>query len=143
MSRSPARICAFGSRFQVRRDATDVLNTRAIELSVSQPREILFAPLLVLLPGFETYGSEKRQALFPGLEYLENESSSSTADLRGPAALRRVPEPGQRINIEFRLRCADDAWRWLAAELSPVRDEQGTIHEYISVLHDEIGRAHV
>jgi len=60
-------------------------------LTVSKPREILFAPLLVLLPGFETYGTTKQQAIFPGLEYLENEPSSSTADLKGAASDRRVP----------------------------------------------------
>ncbi|MEY4568223.1 MAG: hypothetical protein RLY14_3193, partial [Planctomycetota bacterium] len=60
-------------------------------LTVSDPKEILFAPLLVLLPGFETYNTTKQQAIFPGLEYLENEPSSSTADLRGPASDRRVP----------------------------------------------------
>ena len=60
-------------------------------LSVSKPKEILFAPLLVLLPGFDTYGTAKQQAIFPGLEYLENEPSSSTVDLKGPASIRRVP----------------------------------------------------
>jgi hypothetical protein len=50
-------------------------------------------PLLVLLPGHGWFGSIKGQGLFTSDEYLENERSSSLADLAESAgANRRVPD---------------------------------------------------
>ncbi|HRZ91269.1 MAG TPA: hypothetical protein P5022_00030 [Candidatus Paceibacterota bacterium] len=58
-------------------------------VETSQDREAAFLPL-ILMAVFE--GSpHKGQALLPGLEYLENEPSSSEADLIGPESNRRVP----------------------------------------------------
>jgi hypothetical protein len=82
-------------------------------LSVSKSKEILFAPLLVLLPGNQTYGAAKQQAIFPGLEYLENEPSSSTADLKGPASVRRVPL-AHKITIP--LMAIKDQNTWLSLQ---------------------------
>ena len=56
------------------------------ECSVDAPRDVVFLPLLLLLPGHGSFGALKGQALFAGVEYLENEPSSSTADLTGPGA---------------------------------------------------------
>ena len=61
------------------------------ECLVDAPRDAVFLPLLLLLPGHGSFGPLKGQALFAGVEYLENEPSSSTADLTGPGANRRVP----------------------------------------------------
>ena len=61
------------------------------ECSVDAPRDVVFLPLFLLLPGHGAFGALKGQALFAGVEYLENEPSSSTADLIGPGANRRVP----------------------------------------------------
>jgi len=61
------------------------------ECSVDAPRDVVFLPLLLLLPGHGSFGALKGQALFAGVEYLDNEPSSSTADLTGPGANRRVP----------------------------------------------------
>jgi len=62
-----------------------------VECSVDAPRDVVFLPLLLLLPGHGSFGALKGQALFAGVEYLENEPSSSTADLIKPGADRRVP----------------------------------------------------
>jgi hypothetical protein len=59
--------------------------------SVDVPRDVVFLPLLLVVPGQGSFGALKGQALFAGVEYLENEPSSSTADLNGPGANRRVP----------------------------------------------------
>ncbi|MER3474422.1 MAG: hypothetical protein C4335_10415 [Armatimonadota bacterium] len=71
-------------------------------VTVDRDRAVYFLPMLVLFTGarlFEqnpspplTPGGDKHQALFPGLEYLENEPSSSEADVIGPASKRQVPD---------------------------------------------------
>ena len=49
--------------------------------------------MLLLLPGHGSFGALKGQGLLAGVEYLENEPSSSTADLNEKAgADRRVPD---------------------------------------------------
>ncbi len=53
------------------------------ECSVDAPRDVVFLPLLLLLPGHGSFGSLKGRVLFAGVEYLENEPSSLTADLTG------------------------------------------------------------
>ena len=70
-----------------RGDGTIALHT---VIQVDRDRNVFHLPLLTLLPGFGTFGEEKTQAVLPGVEYLENEPSSSEADVRGPQANRRV-----------------------------------------------------
>ena len=60
-------------------------------VTVDKDREIIFLPMLTILPGVGSFGEKKTQAIFPGLEYLDNEPSSSEADIRGPQAKRQVP----------------------------------------------------
>ena len=60
-------------------------------VTVDQNREVVYLPLLVLVAGEKSFGTNKSQGLFAGLEYLDNEPSSSEADLIGPASKRRVP----------------------------------------------------
>ncbi len=62
------------------------------EVTVSQNREIVFLPMLTILPGVGSFGEKKTQAIFPGLEYLDNEPSSSEADIRGPQSKRQVSD---------------------------------------------------
>jgi hypothetical protein len=62
------------------------------ECSVDAPRNVVFLPLLLVLPGHGSFGALKGQGLFAGVEYLQNEPSSSTADLNEPAARRRIPD---------------------------------------------------
>jgi len=61
-------------------------------VTVDHDRSVVFLPLLVLFPGVGSFGETKRQGIFPGLEYLDNEPSSSEADLIGPASKRAVPD---------------------------------------------------
>jgi hypothetical protein len=61
------------------------------ECSVDTPRSIVFLPHALILPGHGSFGAFKGQGLFAGVEYLENEPSSSTADLNEPGARRKVP----------------------------------------------------
>lgn len=59
---------------------------------VDQDRALAFLPMLVVFPGADSFGTNKGQGLFAGLEYLDNEPSSSEADVIGPAAKREVPD---------------------------------------------------
>ena len=63
------------------------------ECSVDAPRDVVFLPLLLLLPGHGSFGSLKGRVLFAGVEYLENEPSSLTADLTGRATGGCRPRP--------------------------------------------------
>ncbi|MCX8155800.1 MAG: hypothetical protein N3J91_05010 [Verrucomicrobiae bacterium] len=69
---------------------TDVIEVHTM-LETSQDTEVLYAPMFLLFPGEGSFGTNKSQALFAGLEYLENESSSSEADIIGPESRRQVP----------------------------------------------------
>jgi hypothetical protein len=88
-------------------------------VTVSQERSVLFLPMLALLPGAGSFGEAKGQGLFAGLEYLDNEPSSSEADLIGPAAKRQVPDS---LKITFPLIAiqARDRYVGLTWSKSPV-----------------------
>lgn len=75
---------------EFRSGAPDVLEISTV-LEVSQDTEVLYAPMFLLAPGENSFGTNKNQALFAGLEYLENEPSSSEADIIGPESRRQVP----------------------------------------------------
>lgn len=85
-----------GAGWVWRRILTPLEDTGRIEvetrLEVDQDRSLLFAPLLTLLAGDGAFGARKNQGLFAGLEYLEDEPSSSEADLRGPESKRQIPD---------------------------------------------------
>jgi hypothetical protein len=57
-----------------------------------QDRDVLYLPPFTLLPGLGSYDTNKTQALLAGVEYLENEPSSSTADLQPPGSDRQVAD---------------------------------------------------
>jgi hypothetical protein len=61
-------------------------------VTVDQDRKTVFVPMLGVFPGAGSFGSAKKQAIFPGLEYLADETSSSEADVIGPASHRRTPD---------------------------------------------------
>lgn len=67
------------------------------ECSVDAPRAVYHVPLMVILPGHgqPPFGASKGQAILAGVEYLENEPSSSTDDLGERDALRKVPSAGK------------------------------------------------
>jgi hypothetical protein len=79
--------------------------------SVDAPRDVVFLPLLLILPGHGSFGGLKGQGLFAGVEYLENEPSSSTADLSETAgAMRLVPDSAR---ITFPLMAIQTHGRYL------------------------------
>ncbi len=69
---------------------SNVIETKT-EVSCNQPREVMFMPLHLLSAGESQCGTNKTQGLFSGLEYLENEASSSQLDIVGPESARRTP----------------------------------------------------
>jgi hypothetical protein len=85
-----------GATWEIRQRFAPVRSPGAVDVetrvTVDRDREVLFLPMLTLLPGVGSFGTAKGQGLFAGLEYLENEPSSSEADLEGPAARRQVPD---------------------------------------------------
>ncbi|MCX5644930.1 MAG: hypothetical protein NTZ17_09640 [Phycisphaerae bacterium] len=70
-------------------------NTIAVqtECVVDQDRAVVYLPWLTLFPGLATFGERKTQGLLAGLEYLDDEPSSSEADITTPEHIRRVPDP--------------------------------------------------
>lgn len=86
------------------------------QVSVDQPREVYFLPMFLLLPGMGSYGTSKGQGLFAGLEYLENEPSSSEADVTGTAARRQVPD---NLKITFPLMAIQARGRYVGLVWQP------------------------
>lgn len=85
-------------------------------VSVDQSREVYFLPLFLLLPGMGSYGASKGQGLFAGLEYLENEPSSSEADVTGAAAQRQIPD---KLKITFPLMAIQARGRYVGLIWQP------------------------
>ena len=96
-----------------------------IEITVDQDREMAFLPMLLIFPGAHSFGAHKGQGLFAGLEYLEDEPSSSEADVVGPASKRQVPDdlkvtfPLMAIQIQDRYVAL--SWR-MRPQFAPVFD---------------------
>lgn len=89
-----------------------------VTVHVSRERRVAHLPLLTLLPGVGSFGEGKGQALFCGLEYLDrDEPSSSEADVKGPSALRHVPD-ASLVTIPIMALQARDRWVALAWEPS-------------------------
>ncbi|MBN1505861.1 MAG: hypothetical protein JW955_03400 [Sedimentisphaerales bacterium] len=63
------------------------------EFVVDQDRGVVYLPWLTLFPGLEAFGERKTQGLFAGLEYLDDEPSSSEADVTTAEHVRRAPDP--------------------------------------------------
>lgn len=93
----------------------------AVEASATcdKSRDLFHLPLLLVCPGLGTHGEEKTQGLFAGVEYLDREPSSSTADISGPLHERRVPI---RTKVTFPLMAVqhDGRWTGLVWEPSPL-----------------------
>ncbi len=82
-----------------------------VEVAVDQDRAIAFMPMFLVFPGAGTFGSTKGQGLVAGVEYLDDEPSSSEADVVGPAARRQVPE---NYKITFPLMAIQQGDRYVA-----------------------------
>lgn len=81
-------------------------------------RDVLYLPMFTLLPGLGSWGTNKTQALLAGVEYLENEPSSSEADLTGPAAQRQVPDT-VKLTLPLMAIAAEGRYLGLTWEPSP------------------------
>lgn len=82
-------VWTFRQRFQPAESNTIWVES---SVAVNQSRQVVYLPMFTLLPGMGSFGTNKHQGLFAGLEYLENEPSSSEADLKGPTARRQTPD---------------------------------------------------
>jgi hypothetical protein len=81
------------------------------EITVDQDRAVAFLPVLMVFPGAGAFGTTKGQGLLAGLEYLDNEPSSSEADVIGPASKRQVPD---NLKLTFPLMAIQHNGRYLA-----------------------------
>jgi hypothetical protein len=85
-----------GARWEIRQLFSPGTLAGAIDIetrvTADRDRDVFYLPMFTLLPGLGAYGTNKTQGLLAGVEYLENEPSSSEADLTGPAAKRQVPD---------------------------------------------------
>lgn len=77
---------------------------------------VLYLPWLTLFPGLGTFGERKTQGLFAGLEYLDDEPSSSEADITTNERIRRVPDP---IKITFPLMAVAHEDRYVGLMWEP------------------------
>jgi hypothetical protein len=105
---------ADGGRWRVRQ-SFEPLGSGSIavesEIAVDRDREVVYLPVLTLLPGAGGFGTNKSQGLLAGVEYLENEPSSSEADLEGPASRRLVPD---FVKVTFPLMVVQAEGRYVA-----------------------------
>ena len=106
----------------------EVLRYRS-RVTVDQDRSVLMFPALVVLPGAGTFGDHKQQGLLAGIEYLEDEDSSSERDLIGAQARRQVPDPA-KFTLPLMSIAASN--RWLSVSWKPARD--------LAALHDSPDR---
>ncbi|HWQ91649.1 MAG TPA: hypothetical protein VN673_08255 [Clostridia bacterium] len=84
-----------GARWKIeQRFSTNTVNAIEVEtrFTAGRDRQLLYLPAFTLLAGAGNYGTNKTQGLFAGLEYLENEPSSSELDITGDGARRLVPD---------------------------------------------------
>ncbi len=86
------------------------------EFVVDQNRDIIHLPWLTLFPGVGTFGERKTQGLFAGLEYLEDEPSSSDADITTAEHIRRVPDP---VKVTFPLMAIAHDGRYVGLVWEP------------------------
>ncbi len=78
--------------------------------------DVIHFPWLTLFPGLGTFDERKTQGLFAGLEYLDNEPSSSEADITTREHIRRVPDP---IKITFPLMAISHNGRYIGLIWEP------------------------
>lgn len=111
-----------GARWRIEQSFTASARPGGIEVetrvTVDRDRDVLFLPLFTLLPGLGAdFGTNKTQALLAGVEYLENEESSSERDLRGPQARRQVPD-SLKLTFPLMALAAEGRWAGLMWEAS-------------------------
>lgn len=88
------------------------------EVVVSEPRSVAFLPVFGVHPGVGSFGGHKSQALFAGVEYLEDEDSSSERTLRGAQARRVVPD-SLKLTMPLMALTAEGHWLGMLWRPSP------------------------
>lgn len=120
-----SRICRMHRIFVAKPDGSLGVTVRMDPVS----GEFLHIPWLTLFPGLGTYGKEKTQSVVPGVEYLENEPSSSKADVVTADHDRRVADP-HKLCFPFAAICHQDRYLAVSWEKSP----------YAAFVHDSPDR---
>lgn len=108
-----------GATWQIQRTITegpDGTLLVEVQVKVDKDSNVLHIPWLTLFPGLGTFGEKKYQGLLPGLEYLCDEPSSSTADIVEPKNVRRVPDP---IKIAFPLMAISNGGNYIGVIWEP------------------------
>lgn len=101
------------------------------EFVVDRDRDVIHLPWLTLFPGLGTFDQRKTQGLFAGLEYLDDEPSSSEADITTPEHVRRAPDP---VKVTFPLMTVVHEGRYIgliwepSEAVQPVFDSPDTIY---------------
>jgi len=83
---------------------------------VDKDREVVHLPWLTLFPGVGSFGERKTQGLFAGLEYLDDEPSSSEADITTAEHIRQVPDP---VKVTFPLMAVAHGGRYVGLIWEP------------------------
>ncbi|MGA2750078.1 MAG: hypothetical protein ABSG59_14995 [Verrucomicrobiota bacterium] len=99
----------FNSRFTVYKNDLEA----DVEAVVDVDRDVFFLPLATVFAGQGSFGAAKGHGLFAGVEYLDNEPSSSELDLAGPQSQRQVP-PAHDLTFPLMAIQADDRYVGLA-----------------------------
>jgi len=111
---------ARAGRWKITRGYRPGLQPGSIEVQIrveaDRDCEVLHFPWLTLFSGLGTFGERKTQGLFAGLEYLDDEPSSSEADITTREHIRRVPDP---IKITFPLMAIAHAGRYIGLIWEP------------------------
>jgi hypothetical protein len=106
---------ADGAKWTMNQRFTPSSSGSALDISVGfmsdHERAVAFLPMFIVFPGAGSFGAVKGQGLLAGLEYLENEPSSSEADIIGPASNRRVPD---NLKLTFPLMAIQNDHCYLA-----------------------------
>ena len=118
-----------GRRWRMKRSFTKVEKGRALAIRTEyscDSAHVFHVPYLTLFAERSSSG-HKRQAMLSGLEYLDDEPSSSTKDIRMPETNRLVPAL-HRICAPFAVLAGEKAW--LAAEWEmPRRREYSVVFD--------------
>lgn len=117
---------AEGRRWKMTRSFAKAEENRALAILTKyecDETKVLHVPYLTLFADRASNG-RKHQAMLAGLEYLDDEPSSSTKDIRMPEANRLIPAI-HRITAPF--AALTDEKAWLAAEWGMPRKQQYSV----------------
>jgi hypothetical protein len=109
-----------GAKWEIRQKFSGDKSGIDVETSVvvDADRPVIWLPMFTLLGGSGTFGTNKTQGVFAGLEFLENEPSSSEADVIGPGSRRKVPD-SLKFTFPLMAVAADGAYVGLMWEERP------------------------